>query len=52
MIAQVIKQLQSENWYNVSKEVEIAKGRYKYINRFKTFKKQLLRVLRGSKIYK
>ena len=52
MITQVIKQLQSENWYNVSGDVEIAKGKYKRVTTFRQFFKQLGRVLKGNKIYK
>ncbi len=52
MITQVIKQLQSDDWYNISEEVEIAKGRYKITTRFKTLRKRIKRILKGSKIYK
>lgn len=43
MIAQIIKQIQSDDWYNVSKEVEIAKGRHKIVTSWKGMAKQLKR---------
>jgi len=52
MISQIIKQLQSDNWYNVSKEVEIAKGRYKLEERFRPILRQLIRAFKGYKLYK
>jgi len=52
MISQVIRQIQSDDWYNISSEVEIAKGRYKLDNRLKTLIYQFKRVLRGNKIYR
>ena len=51
MIAQVIKQLQSDSWYNVSNEVEIAKGKYKRVTTFKQLAKQLKRAVKGKKTY-
>lgn len=50
-ISAIIKQLQSEDWYNISEEVEIAKGRYALPTNFKRVKKQAKRVLKGRKIY-
>jgi|6_EtaG_2_1085325.scaffolds.fasta_scaffold08647_2 hypothetical protein len=52
MITQIIKQLQSNDWYNVSENVEIAKGRYKLQKDYKGVKGQFLRVWRGKNIYK
>ena len=52
MITQIIKQLQSNTWYNVSENIEIAKGRYKLQEDYKGIKEQFLRVWRGKKIYK
>lgn len=52
MIAQIIKQLQSDKWYNVSEEVETAKGRYQLPTNFKMLKNQSIRTLKGTKIYK
>jgi len=49
MITQVIKQLQSENWYNVSSDVEIAKGKYKRVTTFRQFFKQLRRLGKWQK---
>ena len=52
MITQIIKQLQSDEWNNVSEEVEIAKGRFKLQSNFNGFKKHLKRVAKWNKIYK
>jgi hypothetical protein len=52
IIAQVIRQIQSDDWYNISEEVEIAKGKNKIRTNLRGFKKQLMRVLKGNKIYK
>ncbi len=52
MIAQIIKQLQSDDWYNVSEEVEIAKGRNKQPKGWKDMRRQLKRTIKGTKIYK
>lgn len=46
MITDIIKQIQSEKWYNVSDEVEIAKGKYKRIVNFKQFRNQVIRILK------
>ena len=51
MIPQIIKQLQSDKWYNVSEEVEIAKGRYKKVADWKGIKKQSKRLLKSNQIY-
>jgi len=52
MITTIIKQLQADDWYNVSEEVEIAKGRHKLPKKTKEFTKQLKRVYNGKKIYR
>jgi hypothetical protein len=51
MITQIIIQLQSAKWYNVSEQVEIAKGRYK-LPTVKHALGQLKRVAKGDKVYK
>jgi len=50
MINNIRKLLQTDTWYNVSVEVEIAKGKYEYISTFKSFIEQLKRLL-NSKYY-
>ena len=45
LIRQVIELLQSDDWYNVSKEVEIAKGKYQKVKRLKEFKRQSKRLI-------
>lgn len=49
MINSVIKLLQLDNFYNVSKEVEIAKGKYKRITKFRDFRKQFKRIMKWQK---
>ncbi len=46
MITNVIKLLQTDNFYNVSPEVEIAKGQYEYISTWRKFVKQAKRMLK------
>ena len=46
MIGNIVKLLQTDNWYNVSHEVEIAKGRYEYISTWRKFVKQAKRMLK------
>jgi hypothetical protein len=46
MTSDIIKLLQSDNWYNLSKEVEIAKGKYQYVSTWKQFTRQLKRIIR------
>ena len=48
MITQIIKLLQTDDFYNVSKEVEIAKGRYRYVRTFKQFWSQLKRIIKSN----
>ena len=50
MITNVIRLLQSDRWYNVSAEVEIAKGRYEIIDTVSKFKRHILRLIK-SKYY-
>jgi len=52
MITQVIKLLQTDDWYNVSNEVEIAKGRYQRITKFRHFKTQVKRMIKSKNFYK
>jgi hypothetical protein len=48
MINNIRKLLQTDKWYNVSREVEIAKGRYEYVSTFKSFIQQLKRMLNSN----
>lgn len=43
MITQIIKLLQSDAFYGVSQEVEIAKGKYKIVKDWVNFKEQIKR---------
>jgi len=52
MITQIIKQLQSDDWFNVSEEVETAKGKNKQPKNWKDARRQLKRTIKGTKIYK
>lgn len=46
MIKQIIDTLSEQEWYNVSKNIEIAKGKYAYP---KTFKQAINKIKRVSK---
>ena len=48
MIGSVVKLLQTTEFYNVSKEVEIAKGRYQYVNSWKKFIAQIRRAVNSN----
>ena len=47
MITQIIQLLQSQEWYGVSKEVEIAKGKHQYCYTFKQVKEQYKRAFKS-----
>ena len=46
MINNICKLLQTDKWYNVSHEVEIAKGKYEYVSTWRTFVQQAKRMLK------
>lgn len=48
MIGQIIKLIVSDEHYNVSTEVEIAKGKYQYVETMKKFKRQAKRVYKSK----
>ena len=48
MISSIIKMVQSDNWYNLSPAVEIAKGKYELVDGWKKFTRRAKR-LRKSK---
>ncbi len=48
MIGNVIRLLQTDKWYKVSKEVEIAKGRFQYIDTTKKAARQLKRIIKSN----
>lgn len=50
MIGQIIKLAQSDDFYNVSETVEVAKGKYKLISTFKELKKQAKRTWQAKNI--
>jgi len=43
MITDIIRVLQSDDFYNVGKSVEIAKGKHQYISSWKIGKQKILR---------
>jgi len=45
MITDIIKLLQADNYYGVSKEIEIAKGKYERVTTWEKFVKQAKRML-------
>lgn len=47
-IVLILEQLQSKDWYGLSEEVEIAKGKYEIISDLKELKKQSKRILKSS----
>lgn len=49
MIKQIIELLNINDWYGISEEVDIAKGKYKAIGTVSDMKKQLKRYYYGSK---
>jgi hypothetical protein len=49
MIKQIIDTLSTENWYNVSERVEIAKGKYAYPKTFKQAIEKIKRVFKWQK---
>lgn len=49
MITDVIKILQSDNFYGAGEFVEIAKGKNEYITRFKDMKRKIKRLWLSSK---
>ena len=46
MIADIIKVLQSGDFYGAGEYTEIAKGKYEYVSTFKGFKRKLKRAWR------
>ena len=50
MIANVIKLIQSNDWYDVSEEVEIAKGKYELTDTIKKAKRKIKRRWQGKHI--
>lgn len=50
MIAELIKSLQADDFYGVSKEMEIAKGKYELLTNYKQFVKQIKRFYKYEKI--
>lgn len=46
MIGNIVRLLQTDEWQNVSPEVEIAKGQYEYISTWRKFIKQAKRMLK------
>jgi len=49
MVKQIIELLNIDDWYGVSEEVDIAKGKYKAIGTVEDMKKQLKRYYYGTK---
>jgi hypothetical protein len=43
MIGNIVKLLQTDDFYGISKEIEIAKGKYQLIKSVKIAKRQIIR---------
>ncbi len=48
MIGDIIRLIISEEHFNVSKEIEIVKGKYQYVDTLKKFKRQTKRILHSK----
>jgi hypothetical protein len=48
MIKNILDLLNLDHWYNVSENVEIAKGKYAGVKDFKQMKEQLKRLRNGN----
>ncbi len=48
MIKNILDLLNSDNWYGISENVEIAKGKYSGIKDFKQMKEQIKRLKYGK----
>ena len=48
MIKNILDLLNSDNWYGISENVEIAKGKYSGVKDFKQMKQQLKRLRHGK----
>jgi len=49
MIKQILELLNIDDWYGVSEDIDIAKGKYKGIGSIEEMKKQIKRNYYGSK---
>lgn len=47
MINLIIRLVQSNEWYSISEEVEIAKGKYEYCHTFKQVKNKYKRAIKS-----
>jgi hypothetical protein len=47
MIKQILELLNIDDWYGVSENIDIAKGKYKAVGTIKDAKKQLKRIYHG-----
>ena len=50
MISEIIENLQTNDFYNVSNNVEIAKGKHQYVTTWRGFKRKLKRVWQLRKL--
>jgi len=48
MIAQIIRTLQSNEFYGAGNYTEIAKGKHEYITTYKSFKRKLKRTIKAK----
>ena len=48
MISEIIKVLQSNDFYGAGNYTEIAKGKHEYITTYKTFKRKLKRTIKAK----
>jgi hypothetical protein len=49
MIGQIIELLNASDWYGVSEDIDIAKGKYKAVSNMKEAKEQIKRAYYGRK---
>jgi hypothetical protein len=49
MITQIIEMLQTQPFYNISEEVEIAKGKYEYVTKIKAGFNKIKRQIKYKK---
>lgn len=49
MIKQILELLAMDNWYGISEEVDIAKGKYKACSNLSDAKEQIKRIYYGRK---
>lgn len=49
MISNIIELLNADDWYGISEDVDIAKGKYKAVSDIKELKQTLKRIRHGTR---